>query len=293
MVTLNNVLAQSNTVFAPVGAYWYYTNIPSFFSLYQNYVKVESIGDTIIQRKNCRRLTKKRVNAAEKEEFLYISGDTVYRLSDNNKFYVLYNFGAQPGDTWLSRSYTMDDGTEEDSLYIKVDSISSIQINGYQLRVLYVSSTHPYLGFGGYWQPIGKAKIIERLGGTWYMLPHNYAFLDNEIRIGLRCYFDDSFGLYNSGIVENCDDIILEIDEPNYESPTTCYPNPFIDKLNFDSPKNILMHLTIFNTLEQPVYQQYFTNQITVSTQTYPQGVYYFILRDSYGHTKSGKLIKL
>lgn len=74
------------------------------------------------------------VNTLE-PEFTYLSGDTVFRYK-NNKFNILYNFGAQPGDTW-------DLGIDTNQWLcsksiIEVDSVKTITINEMPLRCLFV-----------------------------------------------------------------------------------------------------------------------------------------------------------
>ena len=149
--------------FAPVGSHWYYTNIPSFFSPDQDYVEVICIGDTVVQGKNCRHLQKIYRGSYERDEFVYSSGDTVFRLGDNDKFYVLYNFGAKPGESWLSRTAYLDDGSQQIELKVTVDSVAEEMINGQTLRVLYTSTDFHSISFGGYWGPVGRGRIIERM----------------------------------------------------------------------------------------------------------------------------------
>lgn len=232
IIMSNHVLAQD---FAPVGSVWHYTNIENFFSQDKGYVKIESVGDTVIQGKTCKLLTNTRYGTTGSitqgnDEYLYVSGDTIFRLSDNDTFYVLYNFGAKVGDTWVTRS---SDPFSFEETEIRVDSTATTTINGEVLRVLFVSSLNGVMGFGGSRGPAGgKAKIIERLGGSWYMFPQNYGSSDWEIRIGLRCYSDPNFGFYNSGITSDCELIIVNVEEIENKYGISIYPNPSSERIN-------------------------------------------------------------
>ena len=253
----------------------------------------ESIGDTVIQGKACRHLQKTYMGSHERDEFMYCSGDTVFRLAANDSFYVLYNFGAQVGESWFTRSSLYTDGSPEVEMTITVDSVSTEVINGYLLKVLFVTSDNSSVSFGGYWQPIGRARIIERLGGSWYMFPFNYGFLDFDIRLGLRCYSDDSLGFYNTGITQSCDEIITNIHDLDFPFSSNIYPNPFSNELTLSLSDNQQTIFTLYDLLGKPVMlQQIFTNFTTLNTEQLANGIYFFELRNGKGTVKNGKVLK-
>lgn len=292
LISVNAQTSQLTKDFAPVGSHWYYTNIPSFFTSDIDYMEIKSIEDTVIQGKNCRHLQKTYNGSPEKDEFVYNRGDTVFRLSANDTFYVLYNFSAQVGDTWRSRSSLYTDGPPEVEMTITVDSVSNEIINGYLLKVLFVSSDNSAVSFGGNWSSIGKARIIERLGGSWYMFPFNYGFLDDNIRIGLRCYSDDSLGFYNAGISQSCDEVITSINNLNLPINSHIYPNPFSNKLTFAFSDNEQTTITLFNFLGQPVLEKTFIKSMTFDTEYLSNGIYFYEFKNSKKILKTGKVIK-
>jgi len=172
LILVFNAFAQAQD-FAPIGATWYYTNIESFFLYqYEGYIKVESIKDTIIQGHTCKELTKTRYGTNGSvgsigNEYLYTSGDTVFHLSDNDTFYILYNWGAQVGDTWVTRTFDLYAQGDVETT-IRVDNISTTTISGQTLRTLTIRtidslSINPisgsYMSFGA------PGTLIEKLGG--------------------------------------------------------------------------------------------------------------------------------
>ncbi len=79
------------------------------------FIRIEYTGDTIINGKDCEKLIPIRyefglvfpndtaVSLLDidtlNSEYTYLNADTVFYFTDN-EFHPLYNFGAQPGDTW-------------------------------------------------------------------------------------------------------------------------------------------------------------------------------------------------
>ena len=151
VIALNGQPPRLAIDFAPVGSHWYYTNIPSFF-----FVGSGLRGDNKYWRygsagKELQAFAEDVSGFSGKDEFVYTSGDTVFRLAANDTFYVLYNFAAKPGESWRTRASILEDGSEEMELRITVDSVSEEIINGYTLKVLYTSSDNSAISFGGYW----------------------------------------------------------------------------------------------------------------------------------------------
>lgn len=216
--------------FAPLGSTWHYKNIEAISGLYEGYLKITTIGDTLIQGRQCRILEKLeyRTNGAVVHEgfhYLSVEGDTVWRYADDGQFYIIYNFAANPGESWTTR--TLDDTFGNEEQYtVTVDSVSTMNVNGIDLRMQYCSTDHLTLSwFNG--------EVVERLGGLAFMFPFNYAFLDWDIRLGLRCYSDSLLGQYNSGIASDCESLITQIDE-NETYPFKLYPNPSTGQLTLE-----------------------------------------------------------
>lgn len=222
--------------FAPVGSIWHFTNYETSAPYPLGYLKIECIGDTVLLGKTCRHLKKTKVQSngvsvSEKDEFIYNSGDTVYVYVPDDNFYILYNFNAQPGDTWTTSAFDMYNDIYAESTHL-VDSIATTLINGQLLKQLFVRTTEGYLTFlGEYGANQDLAIISEKIGDSEYMFPQNYGLWDIDLRIGLRCYSDSEFGEYNSGIVEDCEMLVSDTKEILEDYKIEIYPNPANDEV--------------------------------------------------------------
>lgn len=283
---------------APTGAVWYYSNGENIFSQDQGYFKVESIGDTLVLGKTCKKLLVTRVNHNNNSfiyglEIMYSSGDTIFRLSDNNQFYVLYNFSAQPGDTWIVRSYDHCLGYDT-SATIRLDSVSNTIINSQTLKILYTTTINGYLSYGY------RGPIIEKLGATYHwMLPGDWGMCDFDIRAGLRCYEDSIFGFYQSNISPSCEYLVStgvnELLLQNFD--IGIFPNPFTSSAIIYLSENIptsteKFQLTIFDLVGQKVKEvQVNEKQTTLYRDNLPDGIYFYRLKEENLVITNGKFI--
>ncbi|MBC8486608.1 MAG: T9SS type A sorting domain-containing protein [Bacteroidetes bacterium] len=231
------------------GAEWYY-DYGIFY--YVGYIKITYEGDTVINDQHCKILTKTRITKDLTtyqydtvflgNEYTWSDGDKVY-IYRHEQFYTLYDFAAQPGDWWIipETYYTNSCDTIG---RIQVDSISSIVINNSTLRVLYCSeyeNSHWSLG----------PKIIEKIGSVYsYMLPEvntNCGIADLFEGGALRCYSDNDFGLYSTGIASECDYIVSvekdEVPEKSFE----VIPNPSDNYITFISKLFIPDNIEVFD----------------------------------------------
>ncbi|KAF0204522.1 MAG: hypothetical protein FD170_427 [Bacteroidetes bacterium] len=218
------------------GATWHYDwsgTIPGFD-------KIEYIGDTIIQNKSCQKLMissymfapaelgGELVDSWTSQKFTYSNGDTVFYLVNDN-FQILYNFGAQVGDTWEPGVDTNEFSCGKS--YVEVVSTGSDEINGEIYEWLQVTTLpNSSVGFEG--------KIYKRfgvIGDYLFPTPRN---CDPDIIVeffnySFMCFQDDSFPLYN---VTNKDcDYLLSTDEFEIKYPekiVSIYPNPASDILS-------------------------------------------------------------
>lgn len=152
--------------FAPVGAEWYY-NEQFAFAGDINYIKFTSEKDTLIFGENCKKITKRHkliCNNRPNTEYLFTRNDTVFFLDTAfNEFQILYDFSANPTNSWIIK--IKDEFQIIDTLTITVDSISTTQINGQNLKTLYVT----YVNDDQNMPQIYPSVIIERIGDINYM----------------------------------------------------------------------------------------------------------------------------
>ena len=267
-----NIFSQN---FAPIGAEWYY-ELESPFDFSKNFSKWESVSDTIILGKTANKIirTDGYVGTSDTVMYVYEDSGLVYKyLPITNSFTILYNFNANANDSWL-----MDVDTNC-SLTVNVDSTSTTLINGFNLKVLYVSTINSE--FSG--------TIIERLGHQTGSLP-NINFLCYSIADGgsyyngLRCYSDSTFGNYNSGIASSCNYVTVGINDNSWNNINiSIHPNPTNTILNIDfknSNNNIDSKFQIFD-LTGKMLMQLFNKKVPAGRHSMiwpspdiPEGMY-------------------
>jgi len=210
---------------APQGSEWYY-DFQSFN--FFGYVKISNIGDTVINGINCAILSKEQIFLDSLGQYNTIQLESEYMYSDEDKVYIyrqqtfftLYDFSANAGDYWEIPALL--NGVCDSTGKIIVDSIETTVINNETLRVLYCSAYD-----GSHWT-LGH-KIVEKIGCIdSYMLPvgtTNCGVADIYEAGALRCYSDDDFELYSTGIVEPCD-YIEGINDFQKNDLIDIFPNP-------------------------------------------------------------------
>jgi len=287
------VLAQD---FAPVGSTWHY----SYYDISGLvYYKIESLKDTLIQSNMCKKLSvtyyssQGSWNPLIGYEYLYTSGDIVYRLAQNDVFYVLYNFGAQVGDKWTVRSTTYIYPTTEIEAEIEVISIGTTVINGKTLRQLHVLSNNSDLEFS--FSGFGTSLITETLGSEKYMFPDNFAGADVAIIEGLRCYDDTDFGHYNSNFSPTCDYIYTAIEKQTEENTFQLYPNPTTQNISLVSPFTNQKQEAYIYTLDGRLVSTHTmtSEEITINLEALEKGTYLLKIQAEGKEAWVRKVVKL
>lgn len=224
---------------APIGAEWYYSRPEGLMPPNEGYILYKVFKDTIIQERVVRQIKKTYFHANGKQitdlgyEFTYLEDNVVYYFKDGD-FYTLYDFNAQPGDKWAVYGHdNIGDFCKYDPIgKVVVDSVSTITINNYELKVLYTSpDSSSKWGFQG--------AIIEKVGSLGHFLPMAVeCAVDIPYENGmLRCYQDSLFGKYKTYLWEkseyDCD--LLKLFSYSNECSNIdirVFPNPAKDYLN-------------------------------------------------------------
>ena len=202
--TINTLLAQT---WAPVGAIWYYSQATINPNL-QSYKTIESLSDTIIQNKACKKMleTERAYNPVNyRTFFMYAANDSVFYYDNlSAEFCLLYDFNAQQGDTIFLDCFNLE---------VVVDSTDTVTLNGQLRKVQYISANTLGYSFWG--------ANIEGIGNNIFMFPQGDMAMDGS----LRCY-QDSTGHINFMTIP-CDSIIItSIDENTTTENFNIYPNP-------------------------------------------------------------------
>jgi len=221
--------------------------------------------------------------------YTYNNGDTVFYFS-NNHFDVLYNFGAQQGSTWNLGVDT--NGFQCSQSIVKVDSISTQQINSNSYRVLFTSdSSNSSVGIQG--------KIIEHIGSLNYLFP-TIRNCDPQTALDAPIYtfscFQDitmSYMLVTSAECENPYHVgITEITEESHG--IQCTPNPTTDKLNIQFRDNLDCNISIYNMLGQKLLERNNNNKLSqqIDLRNFEKGIYLISFENKNGEKIYKRIIK-
>ncbi len=297
LLLLSCVLSAQQKEWAPIGAKWYYTE-QFAFSGSISYILFESVADTVILGKNCRILQKSGdIICSEREmrskEYMYQSGDTIFCYDPIiNDFYILYNFGAQAGDSWSFTISQMSAGTGRDTIVITVDSSDIVTINGQNLKRIFCSALFQYsppYSFGG-----TQFQAIETIGSLHFMF-----YAENDINghcdanwtSGLRCYEDSTLGLYHS-YEKDCDYTYtwtpsggVSVENVDNQYNVKIYPQPASHSFYVELPQGEgfiyeLYHLS-GQLLQSGSYQG--ISPMQINCQSIPAGLYLLRLTERQG----------
>ena len=252
---------------------WYYEIQNENGSITYQYMY--QANDTIINDDTVHILVKintlydKGVHEDITHEYVYMRDGKVYWWNKTlEEFTVLYDFGAQEGDTWVTKV-----GTE--TLIMHVNSEETVEYEGKTYRMLHVSDVDDY--FSG--------DIVCGIGHLTSFFPERLMNNGDRMRVeGLRCYWIDEELVLTYGD-EDCDAIISEIHNVEENGPSTgsgtltIYPNPtdgvlFVEMHGRASQSNQIYRIT--NLMGQTVL----SGSITAETQqidvsALPEGMYF------------------
>ncbi len=179
-------------------------------------------GDTIIADKAYKKLmvhhtsiwdTPNGVVTSSSDEllgFMRQSGDSVFHLEANNEEFLLYDFNAEPGDSWLcaANSGMGSDESCSDSAYVHVTNSGSMLVNGVVRRFLELEpNSDSSWGIQGLViEGIGPTGGSTALGNR--MFPFQRC-CDSTIvcdfgMTSFNCYTDSEIGLYHPNPFTEC-----------------------------------------------------------------------------------------
>ncbi|MBR1513015.1 MAG: T9SS type A sorting domain-containing protein [Bacteroidales bacterium] len=255
---------------------WYYEIQNENGSITYQYLY--QAGDTIINDEPTHILVKintlydKDLHQDVTHEYVYERDGKLYWWNKTlEEFTVLYDFGAQEGDSWVIKV-----GTE--TLTMHVDAVEEIEYEGRTYRMLRVSDP----------EDLFSGNIVCGIGHLTSFFPERLMDNGDGIRVeGMRCYWSEGELVFKYGD-EDCDAVYSEVhgveeDGPSTGSRTlTVYPNPtngvlFVQTLRATSLPAETYRIT--NLMGQTLLAGQITNenqQINVSSL--PQGMYFITI---------------
>ena len=205
--------------FAPIGSIWHYTQ-GTVNPDYITYKTLESVSDTIIQGIECRKIVEvgRSSSTIVSYHYMYSENGRVFFYADDS-FHLLYDFGANKGDTVTLGYFQTHEGSP---LQMFIDSTSTIMVNDQERKIQYITCGDGMVIEFGH-------QVIEGIGSTSFMFPT----LDFSLDGPLRCYQDNNTGLFlnpfhsNSGWNhQDCEETLTGIEEVDSKESISVFPNP-------------------------------------------------------------------
>ena len=258
-----------------VGAEWYYEiqNLDGSIT----YQHLEYVADTTVNDKTVviiirtNTLYDKGEYTEVTREYVYEENGVVYWWNkDLQEFTVLYDLGAQEGDSWVIKV-----GTE--SLTMHVDSVEQYEYEGQIYQMLHVSDAGDL--FSG--------TIMSGIGHLTSFFPERLMSRGKNYRVeGIRCYWRFGELVFKYGD-RDCDEVYQEyhngLDE-SAENQFNIYPNPTNDVLVVETRRaTSLLNQTY--SITNLMGQTLMTGQITTENQqidvsVLPEGMYFISIGD-------------
>lgn len=291
ILSLLGSMAATAQTWCPPGAEWYY-GFQQVFS--DGYYRFYYDGDTTINSIICKKI---KIEKTERNIFTWPTYytniiDEFYTYADTNKvyiyrynnFYPMFDFSATLNDTILivgdNFYFDNDTGLPCDSLgNAIIDSIGTTLINSNQLRYYYSSPIQ-----GSSWSINGK--IIEKIG------PVDAYFFANKIdscgiivdwepiNASLRCYYDDSIGLYKVPSLNNLPcNYTLYLKEHNLLTTFKVFPNPsnYYINLIFEQNEKLPEYYEIINLFGKTIVKEKILSHNTIINIDYLSPSVYLI----------------
>jgi len=211
------------------------------------FVKIEHIGDSVIQNKTTMKLQSTWFNFQMNQfgawfftgpqisdtNYLYADGDTVFYFQ-NNQFQKLFDFSKTIGDAYAIGN-TSDGEFCNTTSTAEVSNVG-IDILGYPILTLSSPPTSDLrIEYGDY---------NTRFGGGAFLFPQRYYNCDPQVIhdfpiFTFKCFQDD--GMFYNPSGEDCEYMLthLDLEGLNSESPRI-YPNPTSSLLNIQTEQEFV-----------------------------------------------------
>lgn len=245
---------------------WIYNQIDFLPDDLDEYRKIEKIGDTLIQNRNCIIVKQDfvTIDNGNKKSFeigRYIlineNGFLEYYEEEDSSFYILYNFNLQTGDTSkhyspFAKSYT----------YSLIERTYEVENNGEKIQAQYhyplTINAPSYL----------SGEVIEGVGSSVFLFPRS-PVTDPPAGGGLICYSEKDFNFSISNAA--CDQLLST--KNILSENLNIYPNPFNN--HFVVEGSIQGDLRLFDSSGHLILKQ---KEQKVNTNQLKVGVYYLVV---------------
>jgi hypothetical protein len=276
--------------------------LPTYMA--HGYTEYKVVEDTIINDTTAKLITVDRVsysgNRFYKKDSLFVheANSKVY-FWNGSRFKLMYDFTLEVGDTL---DVGIDLGSCDSVSAIIVDSISTINLNGHDLQVQYISYTMFAESQYGSTETINE-KIIERIGieeqeGLIYT---RKCLLDEKFNLtGLRCYSDDDIS-YKSTWWTNyfygadCDSLINGITANIHKTESgefLVYPNPSNDFVTISTKNTDDFYIELYNSSGIKLSKTDLSKTTIIDLHKYQPGLYLIKIYQNLTEVYAYKIIK-
>lgn len=259
--------------FAQIGAIWHYTqgtinpDITSFKT-------IESISDTTINGIQCKKMVEVEryldtLNVSY--YYMYSEYDSVFFFAEND-FHLLYDFGANSGDTIILNYYETGFGTP---LQMIIDSTGIIMVSGQERKIQYITCGDGFaIEFGHH--------VIDGIGNTSFMFPT----YDGTMNGPLRCFQDDSTDIFLNPFHgdygwnhQDCEEIITGIEETISKERISVFPNPTKSSISIQNIGRATAY-KIFNISGEILMKGTVSESNEISMKGLSKGIYFIELKN-------------
>jgi len=220
------------------------------------------------------------------------SSKVLYWSISKNEFQVLYDFSAKKGDAWKS-SYDDYNGNFISDVYFLVDSVYLIMINNRNIQVqvmrIIEGDTNDLDTHKPYYY-----NIYENIGCTEFIFPWPSTQIGHDGIPDLRCYEDDSTGLYRHDKSVACDYTQVGLEESSTKNQLVLSPNPNKGRFLVANPAGLIA-VRVFDVQGKLVFEQRIadsaSNELEVDLERQLSGLFFVEVVDKAGEITRQKMV--
>jgi hypothetical protein len=277
----------------PPGAKWTYSY--AWFFVHGD-VTLRYSGDTVLAGQACKVLRKELLvkdglnpNAPPlrdtyPSEYTYSDANRVY-IYGNGQFYTLYNFAAQPGDSWALAPSALTGWCTQPGRIV-VDSVGQQVVQGVMRRWF---RAHPEFITAPAWgQLFGfRGRIYEGIGpvGGYMLLQASTSQCggtDPETGGDLLCYSATGIPTFYPGSNQSCSTILASAERRAVQLGFSVYPNPSNGQLALRLPSDLSQStVEIHDLAGRCVQQQPLPASHQLDVRHLPAGFYSIAVRQN------------
>ncbi len=275
---------------APDGAKWHYT-LNFLSATYYSYNSYTVQGDTVINGTTCSRLRRHTYscNYRPDTEYMYRDSNKVYFWnSGDSSFSLLYDFGAQTGDSYkIAPVETIFPTPPYDTITVTVDSVYTLNINGQNRQVQVVHQSR-----AAWPNIVTNHSIIEGIGSTWQMFTWDNIICDSQWDRELRCYEDTLLGAYNTEVADSCDEEFFGTTamDQGIQSHFTVYPKPASEFVSWKGVENGYVKARLIDIKGQ-VIREVETAERKIDVRELENGLYFIEVEEESGRVSRDKFL--